>query len=177
VAAASEIELTLSIRQNSYGLNDEILLKVGYKNISKHPVTVLPQTELYPTDVVELRYGGKAKPAKVLEYFEVGIDFARLIKYAVVLQPQESCHRTIMARFASSLPRYFNDSRRGLFLVFKGSSAFELPGSGEYAVVAKYVSSVDNPVKQYLPRAAPPLWEGKVKSRSVKITFRADQQR
>jgi hypothetical protein len=173
-ATASELQLTISADRPTYQLGDKMRLRITYKNVSGHSIKLLPQPEVYLADSVKVTSRQRAQSVEELRHSEIGIDFQQLSKHVMVLRPGRSYHRDITVGFVASLPPYFNDTTPGLFLVFQGASALKLPSFGTYDLVANYVSPADNPVKQYLPKASPTLWEGEARSLPVVVTFRGN---
>lgn len=159
----SGVSISLSSDKESYKIGETVQFLISFKNTGPDAVTLLPDNTVYSSDLVlSTRLGGGPSP-KVLRYGEIGIDFERLAKEAVVLRPGATFQLALPVKFSRSLPKYFHDDRNGVFLVFKGMSAIELPSFGKYRFIAKHDASGDGHLKHYL-RGSPGFWEGKSRS-------------
>jgi hypothetical protein len=174
--ASSQVVVELSTAKRVYTIGDEIRMNLRYTNRGRETITLLPELAPHPAEWFAFVKIGGGPTARLFNDFEAPwVDFEQLSKRCVVLRPGRSVVRTICARLASSLPTYFQRRQRGLFLIFPGTAALELPGPGGYAVTATYRSPRDNPVKQYLPKRLP-LWEGTATSNSVRLKVRSHNE-
>ena len=171
LALGSDVKVALSTNKKSFKRGDEIRFKIVFKNTGPHAIRLLPRSEVQSADAITVTNVATQRQARVLRYGEVAVDFQQLSKETVILQPGQLWHRDLRARFASTLPAYFNERRAGLFLVFRGMSAINLPDVGFYSILVDYHSPPNNPVKQYLSDA-PPLWEGRAASTPIVVEFR-----
>jgi hypothetical protein len=165
-ANAADVRLLLKTGKGTYRLGDHIDFHIDYQNVSNRSLVLLPQTDSYPVDAISIRKVKDFRQPEVIRLAEQSIDFEGLSKNVVVLQSHDSVGRSIKAEVGSSLPTFYADYRRGLFLIFS-ASAIRLPGFGKYEVRARFHSSPDHPVNAYLGRQV--LWRGDVESEPIII--------
>jgi hypothetical protein len=160
--ATGGVQVNLKTDKSRYRIGEKITFKLDYINISMHSLWLLPQTQTYVAGMFQIEKLGSQGPIEKIrgsnEIPSVALD--GLAKEAVNVKPQGHLGRSLTAELSPTLPEWYGDSRKGIFLVFPGS-ALLLPGPGRYSVRAQLHSSADHPVNMYLPHSAK-LWSGDV---------------
>jgi hypothetical protein len=171
LSATKDLELTLRSDKPRYKLGDKISFYVNYTNRSKTSLWLLPETQAYLIDVLTVeKLNSKSSVEKIRGSNDApSVALDGLAEEAAKIMPQGHLSRTLTAELRPTLPEWYGDQRKGIFLVLSGS-ALLLPGPGRYSIRAQLHSSPDHPVNRYLPHGAK-LWRGDVISDPIVITI------
>lgn len=167
---AANIAISLHADRHRYKIGDIINLMIVYKNLSSHPVWLPPQIETSAVDAFAVKPISSKRTVEKIRFGLPSIAWDELSHEVVRLNPQAHIYRRVIAEVRSTLPKDYDDPRKGLFLILP-ASAVRLPGAGKYEVQAIFHSSADHPVNAYLP-AEKKLWVGDVRSDPIVIEIR-----
>jgi len=169
-ASAAELEIKLQFARRVFKVGEMMPFKIAYKNTSTHAIRFLPEAERYYARVLEFRRLSDNGSGTVIPFGEMSMDYEGLSQGVVLLHSNETYSRPFNVQIARTLPPSYDDKRAGLFLWFRGSN-IQLPGLGQYEVIAKYFCGVNHPVRRYIS-GKPNLWHGEAESTPIVVEFR-----
>jgi hypothetical protein len=168
---SADVQMELRTNRKIYHMGETVTFVMTFRNTSGRSLRIFPGPEQNGTRVISLANLASNTKPKPLQLVELSTYFDSWARETVTVKPGQTCRHTLKAVFRDRLPPDWENPNRGIYLIFYGGTAFQLPEFGKYSVSGTYRFDDDHPVVNYISRNGPRLWFGNLISESVIVAL------